>query len=105
MTGKLNKKWVFVEDALGSIKKASKAQVAACDLINLEGAFMQSANEVENHLVKALALLIDDKYGWLDWFVYDNDFGEKSLNAGLENEMKPIKTLGDLKALIETGVR
>lgn len=97
----LDEKWDFVKEALESINAASKAQVAACDLINHEGAFMESAYKVEGFLVESLAKLVDDKSGRLYWFVYENHFGEKALEAGLENSMKPIKTLDDLRALIE----
>ena len=101
MTDKLNKHWDFVEKALESLKKASKVQSAVSDFVNPDGAFMESAYRVENFLVDALALLIDDKGGWLDWFIYENDFGEKALEAGLKEDLKPIKTLDDLRALIE----
>ena len=97
----LAEKWDFVEKALDSIDAASQAQVAACDIINHEGAFMQSTYKVEGFLVEALALLVDDQHDRLHWFVYENHFGEKALEAGLENSMKPIKTLDDLKALID----
>ena len=97
----LAEKWDFVKEALESINTASQAQVAACDLINHEGAFMQSAYKVEGFLVEALALLVDDKNGWLYWFVYENHFGEKALEVGLKEDLKPIKTLDDLRALIE----
>ena len=100
----LNEKWDFVKEALESIKKASKAQNAVSDFVNPDGAFMESAHKVESHLIDALALLIDDKGCWLEWFVYENDFGEKPLEAGLENDMKPIKNLNDLRALIELEV-
>ena len=97
----LNEKWNFVKEALDSIDAASKAQVVACDLINLDGAFMESVYKVEGFLVESLALLVGDKSDLLYWFVYENNFGEKGLKAGLENDMKTIKTLDDLRALIE----
>ena len=97
----LAEKWDFVEKALESINAASKAQAAACDLINLDGAFMESTYKVEGFLVEALAKLVDDQHDRLYWCVYENHFGEKALEAGLENSMKPIKTLDDLRALIE----
>lgn len=98
----LNEKWDFVKEALYSIDAASKAQVAACELINHDSALMDSTYKVEGFLVEALAMLVDDKDGWLYWFVHENHFGEKGLEAELEENMKPIKTLDDLRALIET---
>ena len=97
----LNEKWDFVKEALYSLDIVSQAQVAACDLINPDGHFMESTYKVEGFLVEALAMLVDDKSDLLYWFVYENNFGEKGLKAGLENDMKTIKTLDDLKALID----
>lgn len=98
----LDEKWDFVKEALHSLDVVSQAQVVACDTINHEGAFMQSAYKVEGFLVEALAKLVDDKGDWLYWFVYENHFGEKALEVGSGNDMKQIKTLDDLRALIET---
>lgn len=101
MKNNIDKNWVFVEDALESIKEASRVQNAVSDFVDSDSDFMKSAYNVEGYLVDALVILIDDKEGWLEWFVYENDFGRKALKAGPENDMKPIKTLNDLKVLIE----
>ncbi len=103
MTSKLNENWGFIEEVLESIKKASKAQSTVGDFINPDCDFLQSAYKVESYLVEALALLVDDKAGWLEWFVYENAFGKKALKAGLKEDLRPIKTLTDLRALIDGG--
>lgn len=88
----LDEKWDFVKEALDSLDAASQVQAAACDLINLEGAFMESTYKVEGFLVESLAKLVDDQNGWLYWFVYENHFGEKALEVESGNDMKQIKT-------------
>lgn len=33
---------------------------------------------------------------WLSWYRYDNDMGRKAYNAGMKDNLRPIKTFEDL---------
>jgi hypothetical protein len=33
---------------------------------------------------------------WIEWFIYENDFGKGNLEAGYDGNMKPIVTIKDL---------
>lgn len=44
---------------------------------------------------------INDNVGWINWFVWDNNCGERGLEAGYTGNMKPIKTVNDLIMLIK----
>jgi len=37
--------------------------------------------ELETEYTKAIAALVGDEEGWLDWFSNENDFGDESLPA------------------------
>jgi hypothetical protein len=40
-------------------------------------------------------------FGWLHWFIYENDCGAAGMEAGLTNNLRPIKTAAELIELIE----
>lgn len=56
----------------------------------------------ESH-VKQVAHRIGDKKEWLEWFMYENDFGARGFEAspGDEHPMRKIETIDDLVWLIE----
>lgn len=47
--------------------------------------------------------LIDelDVYGWMSWFILENDYGASALEAGYDGKLKPIKTVDDLLELMD----
>jgi hypothetical protein len=50
----------------------------------------------------ALSELLEDHYGWLDWYMLENDMGNSKLEAGSKmQEMRPVSNLEDLLWLIE----
>lgn len=50
-----------------------------------------------------VALRIGDRYKWIEWFMYENDFGDCEFEARASDEhtLKKIKTVDDLVRLIE----
>lgn len=63
--------------------------------------FYDTIFQLEDFALKIAADNIGDKSEWLDWFVYENDCGEKGHTAGYDGNTKPIKTIDDLLELIE----
>ena len=47
------------------------------------------------------ATLIGDKAEWLDWYIYENDCGDKGYEAGPKEAMRSIRSVEDLLWLIE----
>ena len=49
--------------------------------------------------------LISEKYGdtseWLSWYIYENEWGKKKMEAGESGKLKPITNLKDLWELME----
>ena len=56
---------------------------------------------MENFSIELVEEIVDDKGKWIEWFVYENDCGEKEYEAGLFDHLKKIKTVDDLLELIE----
>jgi len=60
-----------------------------------------------DHLFNVLELFIkshynEDGWDWVDWFVFENDYGEKKLAAHDENGNLICQTLEELFILLET---
>ena len=61
--------------------------------------------EIDNYMMQEVMQKIGDDSNWLDWFIFENDCGEKAMEAGYDKNLKPIKTIDDLIELIEEGKR
>ena len=61
------------------------------------------ADDLEVGYIKAIAELAGDKDQWIYWYIYENDFGRKEMEAGFDGKMKRIKSTRDLLNLIEEG--
>jgi hypothetical protein len=54
-----------------------------------------------NYAAKAIEELINPNgFDWIEWFIWDNNFGESGLEAGLDGDVKPIKNVDDLWELM-----
>lgn len=49
----------------------------------------------------AISREIGDSFEWLNWFYFENGLGERGMEAGDKDNIKPIKTVDDLLELIE----
>jgi hypothetical protein len=58
---------------------------------------------LEESYIKLVANIAGDNGRWIDWYIYENDFGRKKYEAGYDGKMKPIKNTRDLLRLIEEG--
>jgi hypothetical protein len=52
------------------------------------------------HAIEAVTSVVDP-YGWIDWFVYENEYGDKELKATINNKIFKVKSAKDLLALIK----
>ena len=43
--------------------------------------------------------------GWIDWFVWEADCGERGQEAGYDGNMKPVRTVDDLLDLMEEWLK
>jgi hypothetical protein len=60
--------------------------------------------EIGDELLAAYINLVEEKMGsqsgWIDWFIYENNWGKKKYEAGFKDRLKPIETIIDLYNLI-----
>lgn len=87
----------LLTEAIKALKAAQVAE-AKLDFLNLnpESPMFEAANLLRDALTKTVANALNDEYGWVEWFVYENDLGNKALEAGYPNKMKPVRTAKDL---------
>jgi len=58
----------------------------------------------QERLTRATEHIVGDTCQWMSWFWLENDMGMKGMDAGYQDDMRPIKTVEDLAWLI-TGDR
>jgi hypothetical protein len=70
---------------------------------NPEGQIYQAIARAVDLAIDCVAVAVGDtkEDGWLDWFVYDNSWGEKGYEAGLIGDLRPVRTIADIVDLIE----
>lgn len=60
-------------------------------------------HEQQDQYTKAIAELVGDAFGWLNWYAHDNDYGRKGYEACARggDKLRPIRTVAQLARLIE----
>lgn len=67
--------------------------------------------DIDGELFTAIHCAMDahlemiDADEWITWFVYENDCGASGMDAGFDDDVKPIRTAGDLLWLIRESER
>lgn len=62
--------------------------------------------DIEGDLHKAIWASFDsladlvDQSGWINWFIYDNRYGKRGLEATMHGETRKIRTVRQLAALM-----
>lgn len=51
-------------------------------------------------IIDAMSDIMDDQEGWIDWYIYENDWGRRKFDVMYDNEKVPSETLDDLWQLI-----
>jgi hypothetical protein len=66
-----------------------------------EGEFIKNIWRLK-YLADRYFLDLTDEYivDWVNWYIWENDFGEKSMEAGENDNLKPIKTIDNLFEVI-----
>ena len=69
----------------------------------VDSMFFNTISDVFDKYTKATATLIGDTGGWLNWYLYENDMGDRAMEAKAASwkRKKKIKNIGDLCRLIE----
>ncbi len=54
------------------------------------------------HAIESVTSVVDP-YGWIDWYVYENEYGDRELEAELNGKIYKIASVRDLYALIKAS--
>ena len=73
-------------------------------LFDIFGGFEGELNDLLWELVANLIAFTQEKYDakdWIDWYIYENDFGKNKYEAGTKTTTKKITKIKDLWELIK----
>lgn len=51
------------------------------EMTDRDGCNFDVSDKIVSCLIKVLEDMFDDRFGWICWFIYEKDFGEKKLRA------------------------
>ena len=57
--------------------------------------------QLQSDLTKAYAAILGDVFQSLSWYAGENDMGRKGMDAGVDGNTRPIRTVEDLLWLLE----
>lgn len=63
-------------------------------------ALIQLADKYEDFIIQYIKGLLDDRNGWVEWFIYDNDFGVRGFQASVQDTHLNVRTVDDLQHMI-----
>lgn len=63
--------------------------------------YLSLGDDLVSQFIKNMREKYGDKADWIGWFVFENDYGEKGLEAGNKGKEKPVRTAKDLLKLIK----
>ncbi|MFN4909407.1 MAG: hypothetical protein ACK5H0_10300 [Bacteroidota bacterium] len=54
------------------------------------------------HAIESVTSIVDS-YGWIDWFVYENEYGARELTVTIDGRKRKIKTIKQLHKLLQSN--
>ena len=102
-----NYKIKLIEDLIGHVKHSREFVDKFDDLFggipgNSDTCSYRFVDKLINDQVKIVATLIGDTKEGLEWFLFENECGDKGYSAGIdEGETRPIKTIEDYLWLVD----
>lgn len=64
-------------------------------------ALYESIRQMQCRYTESVARNVGDKSEWLEWFWLENEMGARGHEAGVDDDMRKIKTLDDLLWLVK----
>lgn len=86
-----------------AMTRSSAALQPVIDLLRLTGEdpITDTVWQLQTDLSRAYAALMGDTLYSLEWFAAENEMGRKGMDAGVEGNTRPIRTVEDLLWLLE----
>ena len=96
----------LLENLIGNVKRERLFKDRFYELFggipgNSDTCLYRFVDDLVNDQIQLVAALIGDTKEGLDWFIYENECGEKGHEAGFEGNMRSIKTAEDYLWLVE----
>lgn len=98
--GELEKLYLKIEEQEDNVKKVFGVSDCDCGVL-------KTMWEVFDSSTRYLAMLAGDKYEWIEWFIFECEWGEKKMEAGIGECSMVIATASDLWEIMqkEKGTR
>lgn len=98
-----DEKWKYVADVIAAMRKVADTHSEAVHklMIAPESPLVDPCHRFEGMLISTLEHLVGDCFQAISWFVYECDYGRKSMEAGCSGSMRKIETVDDLRWLTE----
>lgn len=71
-----------------------------------EGMLFEHLCRMQDQYTRAIAELVGDQDGWLNWYAQENDYGRKGYEARARasDKLRPIRSVAQLARLIEVSL-
>jgi hypothetical protein len=98
-----NERWLHIETVLRKMKANTERFNDLIDKIGLmpESVLCESLYQIQDDCIKTLSYLVDDNFDNISWYVFECEYGDKDMEAGKEGDIRAIKTIDDLRWLVE----
>lgn len=90
----------ILKNFLDTAKANQRRRYQIIDQLNINPESILLDDSVIDQYQRLIELLLGDTSGWISWYIYDNDFGIKGMEAGLHNRLESITTPEQLLELI-----
>lgn len=87
-------------DSLREVRRRGREMYS---LVGYDGTLSTAVGGLESTAIAAVSHAIGDKGEWVEWFVYENDFGAKGMEAAAADwpSAVPIRSVSDLLDIME----
>lgn len=95
--------WKLIEDTLRDLNESTKALYELSELICLpvDSPLLTPQYMTSEALISSLSRLVGDTTETIAWWVFECDYGDDPMEAGVDENMRTIHSFKDLRWLIE----
>jgi len=100
---KEDEKWEFIEKSINDIKNNDEKISAVAQVVGLDvdTPLIEPFYRLKEQLIASLEVIAGDEFDNISWFIFDNEYGARKLEAGCKKDMREIDTVEKLRWLIE----
>lgn len=94
-----------LEKVLNTLKEKSNEFSVACNSIglNFDSKLADPFFRICDIYIETLSLLVGDSSGWIDYYVYECEFGNYVRKVRIDDEEYQLDTIEDLRFFIENS--